>query len=234
MIAYAIMTLGVFGDREGLVTRIHERLPVRIISLFGNAPSVVRRTKMSAECSKHNLDCAFVRASKKGTAYSNILALAKCPCHSPSDMCIVMEDDVTFHPDLSRQLDQTMKALPTNWDLLHMCPQAISGKTGRFEVHPEPGVLPKVTNARYYTTFPTNDWGGNGRHLLWPGPLVAILRCSYRDTLVKRLRTLAHKPVDVAYAYARTKQTYVAQMPPLCLHNYLGASVRGSVKRRLL
>lgn len=233
MLIYFILACGIFGDRQGYTRRLDGLTTVYIVSLFENAPSVVRRAKMAAECSKHNLDCTFVHASKKGTTYSNLLALEKCRCRSPNDTCIAMEDDITFHPDLHRQLALTIQALPTTWDLLHMCPQAISGKTGRYEVHPEPGVLPKANNARYYTTFPTNNWGGNGRHLLWPGPIAVLLRCSYRDTLVKRLRAMVHKPVDVAYAYAHNENTYVAQMPPLCLHNFLGVSVRGSVQRRL-
>ena len=140
-------------------------------------------------------------------------------CASPSlgwaDLCVIFEDDTVLHPHFMQEALLTVRQLPANWNLLHMCPQFLwqTGKNDprkRFHLSPgwqgqhvEVGPTPPSHERRYFRQHPPpfyapmrhkdghwgpmyGEWG-----LALGGPTAILVKRSHAAYLGSRLADAA-------------------------------------------
>lgn len=114
---------------------------------------------------------------------STRLALDTCARQQRRSLCLIVEDDVRFHPRFVLELAQTLHALPRAWRALHLCPEFVwGGSTPNptpLKLHPSQG---RANGKRFYPQWPATrgQWVG--------GPVAFVVRQSHASAMLERLR----------------------------------------------
>ena len=161
-----------------------------------------------------------------------VRALEQCasPTLSWAELCVIFEDDTILHPNFMQEAQRTLRQLPADWNLMHMCPQFLwqAGKHDpqkRFHLSPgwqgqyvEVGPTPPPHERRVFRQHPPpfyapmrhkdghwgpmyHEWG-----LALGGPTAILVKRSHAASLG---RMLAHAAATESDQIAISIDTYL-------------------------